>query len=546
MATIRRIIPAVIADDGSVHYTSVGSPPDDSIAICHMVPDRIIPVIFVPGVMGTNLQVDDERDPNHGKAIWLVNGSLGVASDWAGKGAATRKQKLDPTKTTVYAGGNILVGQTYTLDRKLHTEAELRRRGWGEVAYLSYGESLVWLENALNDGHADTEYGRKGLRASLMQELVAKAQGVEPLTREEWSLGCKYQFPVHAVGYNWLQSNADSAETLAKKIDEFIAYYRETFRYRCEQVIIVTHSMGGLVARHYSEVLNGGQRDKILGIVHGVMPSTGAAIVYKRIKAGTAGMAGIALGPDAATMTAVFAQSPGPLQLLPSVEYGMNWLRIKDGNSVVSLPETDPYKEIYAQRGQWWGLCDDKLINPLDKGKQTVEWDWKNYTDIIFKKVKVFHKKIANKYHPHTYAFYGDDASHKTWGDVVWERRLPIMARSLGLGGKIDDMSTGKVVTDNGTGEQTLLQRSNGVEISPTYIMREARDNGDGTVPIRSGGAPGHRVKACVSYANVEHESAFRSSSGDGAKPTPQQMFTLWAITRIAQNVKGTTLEYKE
>lgn len=56
LATIERVIPAVIHDDGSVHYTSVTSPSDDSIAICHVVPDRIIPVIFVPGIMGSNLQ----------------------------------------------------------------------------------------------------------------------------------------------------------------------------------------------------------------------------------------------------------------------------------------------------------------------------------------------------------------------------------------------------------------------------------------------------------------------------------------------------------
>ena len=67
LATIERIIPAVVHDDGSVHYTSVTSPSDDSIAICHVVPDRVIPVIFVPGIMGSNLQ-NTEKNP-----VWVVN-----------------------------------------------------------------------------------------------------------------------------------------------------------------------------------------------------------------------------------------------------------------------------------------------------------------------------------------------------------------------------------------------------------------------------------------------------------------------------------------
>lgn len=54
--------------------------------------------------------------------------------------------------------------------------------------------------------------------------------------------------PVHAVGYNWLQSNKTSAEHVAREIDRILAYYRSRNR-DAEQVILVTHSMGGLVAR---------------------------------------------------------------------------------------------------------------------------------------------------------------------------------------------------------------------------------------------------------------------------------------------------------
>ncbi|WP_211450956.1 esterase/lipase family protein [Collimonas antrihumi] len=527
MATINRIIPPVIAEDGSVHYTSIGSPPDDSTAMCYMVPDRVIPVIFVPGVMGTNLKGSDNRP------VWLVNSPVGAAKDWIVAGPGKRKQKLDPQNTAVYAGGKIPIGT-------VQTEAELRRRGWGEVSYMSYGTWLVWLENALNDVFTPgTDYGRRGLRASLMKQLVADAPGVDLLTKEEWSLSCKYQFPVHAVGYNWLQSNADSAQTLSDRIDKITAYYRDKFGYRCDKVIIVTHSMGGLVARHYSEVLDGGKRDKVLGIVHGVMPTTGAGTAYKRVKAGTEGGAGIVIGPNAGTVTPVFSQSPGPLQLLPSAEYGKNWLKIVDGDRVVELPTTDdPYRQIYKQRGQWWGLVDEKLINPLDKGKKILDQDWAAYVSIIDEDVKKFHMKIANQYHQHTYAFYGNDAKHKAWGDVVWERKLSSATRWLGTAAAIDHMQQGQVLSDNGTGEQRLLQRSGGTPMATGFSVRDAGEDGDGTVPIRSGRASQQRMKACVPYPGVEHEGAY--------KLLPQRLFALWAITKIAQNVKGTTLEYKD
>lgn len=162
-----------------------------------------------------------------------------------------------------------------------------------------------------------------------------------PLTPNEGTLAYRYQFPVHAVGYNWLQSNADSAKHLQKRIDKIIGYYKE-LGHPCEKVILVTHSMGGLVARHYTEVLGGAA--KVYGVVHGVMPDLGAATAYKRVKAGTEGsgvkgaVVSRVLGDTAAKMTAVFAQSPGPLQLLPSAQYGDGWLMIKDGDTMTRLP----------------------------------------------------------------------------------------------------------------------------------------------------------------------------------------------------------------
>ena len=55
-------------------------------------------------------------------------------------------------------------------------------------------------------------------------------------------------FPVHAMGYNWLRSNKKSGKEIAARIEALIKRYVDQ-GYQCEKVIVVTHSMGGLVAR---------------------------------------------------------------------------------------------------------------------------------------------------------------------------------------------------------------------------------------------------------------------------------------------------------
>jgi len=531
MAALDRTIPAVVHDDGSVHYSSVMSHESDtSSGVCYMIPKRIIPVIFVPGIMGSNLK-SMATDENKQKSVWSVDSKWSIGTQWGGKGPAQRKQFLDPAKTEVDGAGSIAKGTK-------KSEAELRRRGWGEVAAMSYGSFLVWLENALNDADASTDYGITGLRAELMKKLVAEAPGVEPLTYDEVALSYKYQFPVHAVGYNWLQSNEDSAQRLSDRIEQFMEHYRSEFGYMCDKVILVTHSMGGLVARHYSEVLGG--HPNVLGIVHGVMPATGAAMAYKRVKAGTEGIAGPVLGADAAEVTAVFAQAPGALQLLPGPDYGMHWLTVRDFDSSTSVPVQDPYEEVYLQRGVWWGLIEDRLLNPLDKGKLTTEADWKDFKRLINESVRKFHTDISGNYHMNTYVFYGDDAAHKTWGNVMWKRTrrqsygsVPIPEPTLGK------PLSAKATWNPGLGQQVISTDGGKASDGALFVLQDADERGDGTVPVRSGKAPaGQRgVQVCVPYSSIEHEGAYKDEQS--------RRFALWAITKIAYRVKQTSMAYK-
>lgn len=127
-------------------------------------------------------------------------------------------------------------------------------------------------------------------------------------------------------------------------------------------------------------------------------------------------------------MTAVLSESPGPLQLLPTPEYGNGWLKIKDGKTTPPLPTSgDPYGEIYTARGKWWSMLEEHLINPINeevdqKKKQSqIDRSWDVFANIIRKDVKKFHQDIKYQYHKITHAFIGNHDSNKAYGDVVWQ-----------------------------------------------------------------------------------------------------------------------------
>lgn len=231
-----RVIAPEFDARGIPSWPSVLSPPDDTFALVCMVPDRIIPIIFVPGVMGSNL-----NPTNKGK-MWRMD-SKKTALSWIWANAKERKRSLRPEVMKVDNEGQV------PTDMKLPAE-ELKRRGWGEIAAMSYGQALRWLEEHLND--FDFQSYRQGLRAQLKQQTLGADVGEQPLQEDEVRLSYRYRFPVHAFGYNWLDDNAKSAEALGRRIGEIIQRYDRTDRMRCEKVILVTHSMGGLVARSCS------------------------------------------------------------------------------------------------------------------------------------------------------------------------------------------------------------------------------------------------------------------------------------------------------
>jgi hypothetical protein len=186
--------------------------------------------------------------------------------------------------------------------------------------------------------------------------------------------------PVYAFGFDWV----DSCRNSGKALQEFI------MGIKADKVIIISHSMGGLVTR-YALAGEGGEAlaKKVLGVVHGAQPVHGAPDAYHRAIAGT-GAEGLlgrvvseVLGPSGPHMTAIMPHAPGVLQLLPNQFYQNNrgeqaWLHIQDlddPKKFTSYPKNDPYEEIYSKshHKDYWGLIHGEWFQPHAEDGETIE-----------------------------------------------------------------------------------------------------------------------------------------------------------------------------
>jgi pimeloyl-ACP methyl ester carboxylesterase len=356
----------------------------------------------------------------------------------------------------------------------------------------------------------------------------------------------KFLFPVYAVGYNWLDTNWNAAIALRSRIEEIVAEYNKG-QYSCQQVIVVTHSMGGLVARACAQLP--GMSERIAGIIHGVMPAVGAAVAYRRCKVGMRDedrKAAFVIGQTGRDVTAVFAQAPGALQLLPSHQYSPHWLSVVHPDSTVAgtwptADHNDPYESIYLRRDRWWGLVDEQWLSPA--GGQPITWDT---FALNVNKAKSFHSSLAGKFHPNSFVYYGADAEQKSFERVKWMMKPGFAPDEHGpTADEVMDMTDGQL-RDAGlnpayVGGQLKVMPSFGPVMPATYeagyweLHCELQDGiGDGTVPVTSGSAPlrfgAQSIKQQFPLTGFSHEGSYRN-------PTAQ-LVTLYAITKIAGKAK--------
>ncbi|WBS02234.1 hypothetical protein OU994_28965 [Pseudoduganella sp. SL102] len=578
-------------------------------------PGKVIPVIFLPGVMGSNLRLSKarqaklKRDDNRSwrpDDLITKSGASQILTEtgyggWLRNASpAERQLNFDPNETEVEyyhyteskdrfdpegketlasdarhqnvpdtlapippllgqpwkAAGTTKPGQ---VPKKQQSAAQVARwRGWSELFFTGpYSEMLktteAFLNNIVRDGeiqfrwrkHSTSEDGKpllaaanRGLSHLLLQPPTAfGGKSGAAITEADLKMIAPCWYPVHAMGYNFLKSNGECARVIAERIRGLVKGYVAR-GFKCDEVIVVTHSMGGLLARalihpDYGNLL-ADQTVKVLGMYHSAMPVTGAAATYKRMRFGFregnspfADVQARLFGLHGADATAILANAPGPLELLPSEMYGKEWLRLHDyaNRLVSSWPRVDDssLQGIYLQSAPiWWRLINPDWVN-LGNVKETNGGGIRNVMMRLVKAYR-FTQAISSTFHPNaSFASYCDSSSKSCYGEVILKISEPDV-----YGGTLKNLPPPDkwiLVSENGRGGLTVQAGSRLIKIS----LQQPNASGDETVPSARSA---QHIKA-IQYihgrdgGDYEHQASFSE---------PQVLVSLlYSIVQIAK-----------
>jgi pimeloyl-ACP methyl ester carboxylesterase len=538
---LRRLKDPVINEDGSLHVRTVLTPTSfKTRGLVYKGSNKVVPVIFIPGTMGTNLRVrrDSRLPPGYllrpGEPAWRPPNSdaaaLVYAGNWKKRSPKERQLILHPDYLEVDDTGELDIANCH-LERSV-----MRERGWGEIFNGSYGSLLFELQSHLEMTFQFDMLNKRHVRArwkEVMQAMQSDplqrwgVRSVAPLTESELEKYAGYQYPVYACGYNWLQSCGESAKRLARRIDEILAWWK-TRKHECDKVILVTHSMGGLVARACAKRIP----DRIAGIVHGVMPALGAPLAYRRLACGTecenpgndgidnykAGKFADIAGRRPEDTTPVLSVAPGALELLPNQLHPKPWLHVRvmssPGagqkqemvNDCLHLPnesQPNPY-DLYRDMTSWYRLINPDLADPADL--------YANKAGKAIKKIKnaiaiaeTFHEWLADYYHPTTFAYYGADRMHPAYGQIRW------VAHQAGNSAKVP------VTPANIQGARYLGHEPNGArklrlegKADLVFSVEPQESAGDDTVSLQSGAGPAGKVKQLFATRGYRHQESYK------------------------------------
>lgn len=579
-------------------------------------PGKIIPVIFLPGVMGSNLRMSAVRQRQLGRpdnrawrpddigTVETVGGS-GIGNWFKNATPAQRQLVFDPNETEVeyyhyteskerFDPNGVVTKESdvrhqnvpVTLNpipplmgsrdswqpgqpeepRKFASIAQVARwRGWSEVLFGgAYGKMLQTAERFLNNiidkkGKVNLAWqlvpkDSSGVKMSLIDGKISDllmgdpeelgASGGEPITEADLKVIAPCWYPVHAMGYNFVKSNGESAVVIADRIRGLVAGYKKR-GFQCEEVIIITHSMGGLVGRALIHPKYGNMLDdknvKVLGIYHNVMPTIGAAGAYKRMRFGfrekdtiPARYEAKVLGFDGQNATAILANAPAPLEMMPGTAYGLDWLKVIDGRDKVlwSWPRGHgtALEDIYLKPATaWWRLINPEWVNPgnvlLSNGGGIVN---------VYKRLEKasrFLSSIENTFHPVTYASYCASPEHMSYGDVVFK----VIASS---GSEVD--SAGHVVPWPAPDTWVLLTDDMKTTLTVQAGQRVL------TLQLQHGNAPGDETVPSGRSANHIKGTLFEQGKAKGKGYEHQNSYAdpqvlaslLYSVVKIAKSAK--------
>ncbi|UVW27626.1 triacylglycerol lipase [Massilia sp. H6] len=514
-------------------------------------PKKVIPVIFLPGVMGSNLRLSKERQKKLERPdnrSWRPDDMVGLANQiglaafdvglggWYKNASPEQRQlMLDPNETEVeyyhYTESkdrfdpegketleadkrhqNVpnhlvrippLLGQRApagwrppragVIMKKRETPAQVARwRGWSEVMFDgAYGKLLKTAENHLNNMVARDQPHPTWKPFLADPSRFGGVDAGPALTEQDLKQVAACWYPVHAMGYNYLRSNGESAKVIAERIRGLARGYQKR-GFQCDEVIVITHSMGGLLARALIHPKYGNLLDdptvKVLGIYHNVMPSTGAAASYKRMRFGFLEGSGTfaeikasIFGIDGKHATAILANAPAALELLPGSAYGKSWLKVVDGSGreMWSWPGSagSALDEIYLQQpDKWWRLLHPEWVNPGRIEKRN-GGGLANVSSRLTDAAR-FIQDIQQSFHPTScYASFCSSSERLSYGEIVFKVTNPEVwdARHI----QLPPVEEWKLLSDDAKG---TLKVQTGTRVL-TLVLQPPATPGDETVP---------------------------------------------------------------
>lgn len=227
-----------------------------------------------------------------------------------------------------------------------------------------------------------------------------------------------FHLPAFAFSYNWTNAIQASADKLQDYVDVLIHTYQA--QNPCKQVLLVTHSMGGLIAR--AACKNPDFYRRILGVILVAEPRHGVPSLYYRMKQGfekpnlhliktemannkevslpkhiVAAITANCLGKNGQEVTGLIGNMPGALAMLPSPFYPnpkqpSGWLfaaKNQARGDITDFASQDCYHQIYLRQKKPWSL-----LHPRDLCLQIPDkLAWKKYCRAI-ERARVLHEQL--------------------------------------------------------------------------------------------------------------------------------------------------------
>ncbi|MEN2786470.1 S8 family serine peptidase [Sphingomonas qilianensis] len=391
---------------------------------------RVVPIVVLPGIMGTRLDFTNSPLPR-----WDPDNAAAMLG-WFRADPDDKLRGLDMrSRVTIVADGK---------------HAGEHRRGWDQLPAGFYRPLLTAIDAAFNRGGA----------------------------------GAALRCPVWAMGYDWRQSNLDHAHHLASYVDLILKTEH------APQLILLTHSMGGLMARA-ALVAYPRLAGRIAGVIHAMQPAVGAVVAARRFRTGFTYKIDGSLGEAMAEMLKEQVGSGDGRdgwydEGAEAKKFAANWIM----QAVFSSTKLGPHPEYYARLMA--GVAGANELLPSD-GADRGWWPHaaKRPTISVFD----------------LYAAGWDQGGliptglrHDPAGDALAQRLAAAKAFHDRVGGRYHPV--------------TGLLYSDGLTTDTQFDPQQRHKAGDGTVPTFSARAPDLAAPHFVhAFSGVEHAACFRNKA---------------------------------